>query len=81
MVRMAPNLDHTVSVIDAVREEILEAGRDAALSTLRLGVRLSADDLAELRRRIHLLGDEFEERANPKGEPIGILAVVHRRRP
>jgi DNA-binding transcriptional ArsR family regulator len=81
MVRMAPNLDHTVSVIDAVREEILEAGRDAALSTLRLGVRLSADDLAELRRRIHLLGDEFEARANPKGEPIGILAVVHRRRP
>ncbi len=41
MVRMAPSLDHTVSVIDAVREEILEAGSDAALSTLRLGVRLS----------------------------------------
>lgn len=81
MVRMAPNLDHTVSVIDAVREEILEAGRDAALSTLRLGVRLTAADLAELRRRVHALGDEFEVRADPEGEPIGILAVVHRRRP
>lgn len=81
MVRMAPSLDHTVSVIDAVREEILEAGSDAALSTLRLGVRLSPDDLVELRRRIRLLGDEFEGRADPGGEPVGILAVVHRRRP
>lgn len=81
MVRMAPNLDHTVSVIDAVRDEIVEAGTDAALSTLRLGVRLNEDDLAELRRRIRLLGDEFEARGRPDGEPIGILAVVHRRRP
>ena len=81
MVRMAPNLDHTVSVIDAVRDEIVEAGSDAALSTLRLGVRLDEDDLAELRRRIRLLGDEFEARGRPDGEPIGILAVVHRRRP
>jgi DNA-binding transcriptional ArsR family regulator len=81
MVRMAPSTDHTVSVIDAVRDEILEAGTDAALSTLRLGVRLGEDDVAELRRRIRLLGDEFEARGRPDGEPIGILAVVHRRRP
>jgi hypothetical protein len=70
-----------VSVIDAVRDEILEAGSGATLSTLRLGVRLSAGDVVELRRRIHALGDEFEGRADADGEPIGILAVVHRRRP
>ena len=81
MVRMAPNLDHTVSVIDAVRDEIVEAGSEASLSTLRLGVRLRPDDIAELRRRIRLLGDEFEARGDAEGEPIGILAVVHRRRP
>lgn len=81
MVRMAPSLDHTVSVIDAVRDEIVEAGRDASLSTLRLGVHLRPDDIAELRRRISQLGDEFEARRDPNGEPIGILAVVHRRRP
>jgi DNA-binding transcriptional ArsR family regulator len=81
MVRMAPNLDHTVSVIDAVRDEIVEAGSEASLSTLRLGVRLRPDDIAELRRRIRLLGDEFEARGDVEGEPIGILAVVHRRRP
>ena len=81
MMRMAPNLDHTVSVIDAVRDEIVEAGSEASLSTLRLGVRLRPDDIAELRRRIRLLGDEFEARGDAEGEPIGILAVVHRRRP
>lgn len=70
-----------MSVIDAVRDEIAEAGSDAILSTLRLGVRLSAEDLAELRRRVRLLGDEFEARGDPEGEPIGILTVVHRRRP
>jgi DNA-binding transcriptional ArsR family regulator len=79
-VRMAPNADHTVSVLDAVREEILEAGRDASLSTLRLGVRLSPADVAELRRRISQLGEEFVDRDDPHGQPVGILAVAHRRR-
>lgn len=80
-VRMAPSTHHTAAVIEAVRDEIVEAGPDSSLSTLRLGVRLQKSDLAELRRRIHALGDEFAERDDPKGEPIGILAVIHRRRP
>jgi hypothetical protein len=48
---------------------------------MRLGVRLRPDDLAELRRRIRQLGDEFVERDDPEGEPVGILALAHRRRP
>jgi DNA-binding transcriptional ArsR family regulator len=80
-VRMAPSADHAVSVIDAVRAEIGEAGPKATLTTLRLGVRLRAVDLAELRRRISELGDEFAKRDDPRGEPVGILAVAHRRRP
>ena len=79
-VRMTPTPGHTVSVIDAVRDEILEAGPDAVISTMRLGVRLAADDLAQLRRRISELGDEFVTRDDPAGEPVGILALVHRRR-
>lgn len=79
-IRLPPNPTHSASVIDAVREELLEAGPDASITTLRLGVRLGADDIAELRRRIVELGDEFVERGRPDGEPIGILAVVHRRR-
>lgn len=79
-VRITPSADHLVSVMDAVREEILEAGADATLSSMRLGVRLRPDDLAELRRRIRQLGDEFVVRDDPDGEPVGILALAHRRR-
>ena len=39
-VRITPSADHLVSVMDAVRDEILEAGADATLSSMRLGVRL-----------------------------------------
>jgi len=80
-VRITPSADHLVSVIDAVRDEILEAGPDATLSSMRLGVRLRPEDLAELRRRIRQLGDEFVDRDHPDGEPVGILALAHRRRP
>ena len=80
-IRMLPSADHTATVLDAVRDELLETGDDAPLTTVRLGVRLAPDDLAELRRRIHELGDEFQPRDDPKGEPIGFLALVHRRRP
>ena len=80
-VRMAPSTHHAAAVIEAVRAEILEAGADSSISTLRLGVRLRKSDLAELRRQIHALGDEYAERDDPKGEPIGILAVIHKRRP
>jgi DNA-binding transcriptional ArsR family regulator len=79
-VRMAPSAHHTAAVIEAVRAEILEAGAHSAVSTLRLGVRLRKADLADLRRRIHALGDEFAERDDPRGDPIGILAVIHHRR-
>ncbi len=68
-------------MIDAVRAEIGEAGPKATLTTLRLGVRLRPPDVAELRRRISELGDEFAKRDDPRGEPVGILAVAHRRRP
>lgn len=79
-VRMAPNADHLVSVVEAVRDEILDYGDEASISSLRLGVRLRPEDLAELRRRIRELGDEFVQRDDPAGEPVGILALVHHRR-
>ncbi len=79
-VRMAPSADHLVSVIDAVREEILDYGDEATISSLRLGVRLRPDDLEELRRRIRQLGDDFVERDDASGEPVGILALAHHRR-
>lgn len=80
-IRMLPSPQHSASVIDAVRDELVEGGPDAVLATLRLGVRLSAADIADLRLRIAALGEEFVLRDDPAGEPIGILAVAHRRRP
>jgi hypothetical protein len=80
-VRMAPSTHHTAAAIEAVRAEVLEAGPDSSISTLRLGVRLRPADVADLRRRIRALGDEFAKRDDPKGQPIGILAVIHKRQP
>jgi DNA-binding transcriptional ArsR family regulator len=80
-VRMLPNRGYAVSVLDAVRDELIEAGEQAALGVVRLGVRLNDKDLTELRRRVTELGDEFEPRDDPTGEPVGVLAMVYRREP
>lgn len=79
-IRMAPVADHTASVLEAVRDEVLEAGTDATLGMVRLGVRLVPEDLAELRRRIAELGDEFAARDDAAGAPVGVLLLAHRRR-
>jgi DNA-binding transcriptional ArsR family regulator len=79
-VRLPPDAGTTVSIIDAVRDEMVEAGDDAAIATLRLGVRLNPDDLAALRADLDELGRRYADRDDPAGEPVGILGVVHRRR-
>src|SRR5574338_689371 len=58
-IRMRPGRDYTASVLDAVRDELDEAGPAATLTMLRLGVRLAEADLEELRHRVGELGDEF----------------------
>jgi hypothetical protein len=80
-IRLKPDAGNAAAILDAVREEVTEMGDDAAVTTLRLGVRLKPDDLAELKRRIVAIGAEFDPLDDPDGEPVGLLAVVHRRRP
>jgi DNA-binding transcriptional ArsR family regulator len=80
-IRMRQGTDYTASVLDAVRDEIEESDSRAALSLVRLGVRLNEADLEDLRHRIAELGDEFAVRDDPAGSPIGILALVYRRKP
>jgi len=75
-----PDAGATATIIDAVRDELLEAGADAALYTLRLGVRLSDVDIARLSDALRVLGDEFSKSDDPTGQPVGILAVVHKRK-
>jgi predicted ArsR family transcriptional regulator len=80
-VRLTPAGDDSLAMHDAVREEIQETSDDATLASLRLAVRLAAADVDELRQRVRELGNEFAERDDPNGEPIGIYALVHRRLP
>ena len=79
-VRLVPNAGATVSIIDAVREELIEAGSDSVLATLRLGVRLKASDIEELRAALGRLGEQFAARDDPSGDAVGILGLVHRRK-
>jgi predicted ArsR family transcriptional regulator len=84
-IRMLPSAGNTAAILDAVREEVVERGDDAVVTTLRLGVRLRPDDVAELKARIAQIGDEFEAREAPADDPeaelVGLLALLHRRNP
>ena len=79
-VRLIPNAGTTVAIIDAVRDEVIEAGPDATISTVRLGVRLKPDDIEAMRQRLTEIADEFNGRDDPEGSAVGFLAVLHKRR-
>lgn len=79
-VRLQPSAGTTVAIIDAVHDEVLEAGPDASISTVRLGVRLKPQDVEAVRARLVEMTNEINALDDPDGVPIGILAVVHRRR-
>lgn len=76
---LEPDLAGNVAVIDAARAEIVEAGPDAVLELVRLGIRLRPERLEELTRRLGELISEALAEDDPEGEPIGILLAVHRR--
>jgi len=80
MLRVGKAPSYASAALDAVRDELVEAGARAALSVTRLGVRLSRADQADLRRRLDALASDFAERDDADGEPIGILLLAHRRR-
>lgn len=76
---LPPDPAGNVAVIDAARAEIVEAGPDAVLQLVRLGVRLRQERLEEIDRRLAELVNEALAADDPEGEPIGILLAVHRR--
>lgn len=78
-IRLMPDTGHASATLEAVRQELVEAGEGALVAMVRLGVRLTKRDTDELRRRVRALGDEFAARDNPRGSAIGFLGVVHRR--
>jgi DNA-binding transcriptional ArsR family regulator len=74
-----PDLAGNVAVIDAARAEIVEAGPDAVLQLVRLGIRLKPERLEEIDRRMGEVINEALAEDDPEGEPVGILLAVHRR--
>ena len=74
-----PDIAGNVAMIDAARAEILEAGPEAVLQLVRLGIRLRPEQLDEIDRRLGELINEALAADDPDGEPIGILLAVHRR--
>ena len=81
MLRVSHRADWAGAVLDAAREELLEAGEGASIGMTRLGVRLSEADIRELRRRMDELAENFAARDDPDGTPVGMLFMAHRRRP
>ncbi len=79
-IRVGHHPDAAGAILDAARDELAEAGPSALVTTLRLGTRLSPADIDLLKRRIGDLGVDFAARDDPAGEPVSIVAVVHRRR-
>ena len=69
---------HTAPV-DAFRAELAEAGPEAVLQTIRLGVRLSPEDLDRVLRRLGRAAMAAHDADDPEGEPISLYVGVHRR--
>jgi hypothetical protein len=69
-------------MLDATREELLQAGPDAVRTAARLVVRLEADELEDLLERLRALVDEAVERSSPLDDArvpaYGALVLVHR---
>ncbi len=72
--RPAPSRD---PLLAAFLDEVAGGGEDR-LSSSRLGLRLPAAEMAEFRRRLHALLDEFARRpADPDGEKWSLYLGMH----
>jgi predicted ArsR family transcriptional regulator len=68
------------AMIEALRDEMLDAGPDALVEGARLGLKLSPERAKALDRRLRkLIADLAEEGDDPDGDEYGFFAVFHRR--
>lgn len=64
---------------DAVRDEVLAAGPEGLITNARLGLRVSDDEIEELRARLVALVQEFADRPpTPDGTRVGLITMLHR---
>jgi DNA-binding transcriptional ArsR family regulator len=68
-----------VAAVDAFRDEFVQAGPGASQEMARLGLRLDARALEELRQRLDDVVQDFARRpVDPSGDPYGLFIAVHR---
>jgi predicted ArsR family transcriptional regulator len=73
-------VEGSLAVIDALREELAETAPDDLATLSRLGVRLKPEALASFTERFAALIEELHAADDPEGEPYGFLVAAHRRR-
>jgi DNA-binding transcriptional ArsR family regulator len=70
-----------LAMLEAFQAEVAEAGGDAMVDQLRLGLTLDEASLKELSDRLLAVAEEFRARPpDPGGEPYGLYIAVHRSR-
>lgn len=68
-----------LAMVDAARAELAEAGPEAVLTMSRLGVRVPANELEALVKKVEGLFGDAAAADDPNGEPVGIFILLHRR--
>lgn len=72
----------SLAVIDALRQEVADAGPGAIVAGARLGLKLSDEAAADLSDRLESLVQELAARDDdPGGKPYGLYIALHHRRP
>ena len=64
--------------IEALRDELVEAGSEAILTSARLGVRLAPDRVSDFQARFAALVEELKAADDPTGEGVSLFVVLHR---
>jgi predicted ArsR family transcriptional regulator len=68
--------------LDALRDELLDAGPESIAFNSRLGLRLSPDELTELAEKLDQLVEEYRARPpTPGGSSAGLFVTLHRQGP
>ncbi|HUG49162.1 MAG TPA: winged helix-turn-helix domain-containing protein [Candidatus Limnocylindria bacterium] len=74
---LAPGVD--AAMLEATRDELIEAGPESVLTMSRLGIRLPPDRIGEFEARLESLVRDYAAAEDPTGEPVAMLVLLHRR--
>ena len=68
------------AMVEAVRDELVEAGAESWMTGARLGLKLSPKRAKALQRRIDaMIRDAADADDDPDGDEFGLFVVLHRR--